>query len=669
MKTMVLLAFAGLALLAGAGSAHAEEKEKLVPITDFIRHPTYSGVKISPTGEYLAMTVDMGDQDVLTVLRTEDLSIVKVNQLPDKKSVGRFYWAGPERLVFNSIKKFGRFAAPFNTGEWYGVNADGSQPRPLVFFGTMDATQRGKTTDGIFDMLDPLREDGAHALMEVSKARSRKGAGTEVVELDVLSGRRRTLARAPRENCSMVVDAEKQPRFAVCMDAQNDQGEFEENAEVYRLDGAAWTLLNRSQDAGVRLRVLGAAPDGRIYALQDDQKKPAAFGTLDPNTGRFTTLFQDKVSDPERFIVASDGETIIGVVTEAGAPRVTLVDEEHPDAQIYASLSQAFPGQFVDFGSATADGRQIIVSVRSDRNPGELYLYDRGTSKARFLMQSRKWIDPEKMASVKPFTFTARDGLRLYGYLTIPSGSDGKNLPMVVNPHGGPIGPRDNWGFNWETQLLASRGYLVLQVNYRGSGGFGQAFQDMGHGEWGGKMQDDLTDAVHWAVSQGYADADRVCIYGGSYGGYASLMGVAKDPDLYKCAFGYVGVYDVQIQKALSDTSDWYAGQSYFERTFGKTRAEQDAVSPVNHASKIKAAVYLAAGARDPRCPPENTEAMAKALAEAGNPPEGVIIQSGEMHGFYDEKNNEKLYTEMLAFLGRHIGGKVHVGDAERDAH
>jgi len=166
----------------------------------------------------------------------------------------------------------------------------------------------------------------------------------------------------------------------------------------------------------------------------------------------------------------------------------------------------------------------------------------------------------------------------------------------------------------------------------------------------------DVIDATNWAVQQGYADKNRICIYGGSFGGYASLMAPARDPGLFKCAFGYVGLYDAQIQMEKSDTSEREDGRRYLLRAFGKTRAEQDAMSPINYVDKIKLPVYLAAGARDPRCPPEHTEAMNKALTAAGNPPEGMIIQSGEMHGYYKEENNLNLYTKMLAFFDKHIG-------------
>ncbi|WP_225876257.1 alpha/beta hydrolase family protein [Lysobacter solisilvae (ex Woo and Kim 2020)] len=629
-------------------------------IADFVKHPTYSGVKISPNGEYLAMTVDRGDQDVLTVLRTKDLSLVKVNQLPDDKSVGNFYWVSPERLMFNSVQKFGRFARPFGTGEWYAVNADGSQPRPLVFYGTRDATQKGKQVGAeSFSLLDTLRDDDTNVLMSVNYPRSSDGAGTEVVLFDTLSGRRKSLARAPRENCEIALDAAKTPRFAVCYDQEDAQGNYDSHNELYRRgDDGKWTLVNSSKVSGKRLSVVGTAGDGRVYATQSDGKAPEAFGTIDTATGTFQELFSDPVSDPASYIMSADDETVLGVVTEAGAPRVKLIEESHPDAEIYASLAGAFPGQFVDFSSATKDGKKIVVSVYSDSNPGELYLYDRDTGKARFLMRGRQWLDAEQMARVKSFSITTRDGLKLHGYLTIPKGSSGKNLPMIVNVHGGPMGPRDNWGFNWETQLLASRGYLVMQVNYRGSGGFGKAFQDMAYGQWADGIMNDVLDATKWTIAQGYADKDRVCIYGGSFGGYASLMAPTREQGVFKCAFGYVGAYDADVQMTLSDTSKREDGIRYLKRALGDTKAERDRVMPVNHADKVKIPVYLAAGARDPRCPPENTERMYKALINAGNPPEGMIIQSGEMHGFYKEENNLKLYTEMLNFFDRHIGPK-----------
>jgi dipeptidyl aminopeptidase/acylaminoacyl peptidase len=642
------------------------------PLEDFIRHATYSDVRISPTGKYLAMTADRGEVDVLVVLRTADLGVVKINQLPDEKSVGTFAWTSPERLMFNAVKKIGSLERPVGTGEWYGVNADGTQPRPLIFYGSRDATQRGKTV-GVqaFNLLDTLDQDDKNVLMAVNYPRTKDGFGTEVVEMDTVSGRRKSITRAPRENCGIALDRDKQPRFAVCFDDEDDSGKFDTWTELYKRGGdGSWTLLNRSQDTGKELDIVGTSGDGRIYATQSDRKGSAAFGVLDPETGAFESLFHDPVSDPGTYITAADGDTIIGVVTMAGAPKVTLIDEAHPDAKIYQSLAQSFPGQYVTFSSATQDQRQIVFTVQSDRNPGELYLFDRDKGQARFLMQRRKWLDPEQMASVKPFKFTARDGLTIHGYLTIPKGSDGKHLPMILNPHGGPMGPRDYWGFNTEPQMFASRGYLVMQVNYRGSGGFGKGFMDMAYGNWASGIMNDLIDATRWAIAQGYADKERICIYGGSFGGYSALMAPAREPELFKCTFGYVGNYSAALQMKLSDTSRSESGMKYLLRSYGRTKAEQDAMSPLEQADKIKIPVYLAAGARDPRCPPEHTEAMAEALTRAGNKPEGVIVQSGEMHGYYKEENNHHLYSEMLAFFERHIGkgGKVEVGRVKSES-
>lgn len=667
-RTLAALAIACAIHLAGMDAATAAEPTAGAPSTgtpsiqDFVRNPTYSSVKISPTGEYLAMTVDRGDIDVLTVLRTRDLGIVKVTQLPNEKSVGAFHWVSPERLMFNSVRKVGRFAQPFGTGEWYSVNADGSSPRVLE----MGAKGARDMQDARFSLLDNPQRDDGKVLMTITYPRSSEGVNTEVAEVDTSTSRWKSLGRAPRENCGMALDADKKPRFAICSDYKNAAGEYDEITELYkREDSGEWTLVNSAKASGKSLRVFGSSRDGRIYATESDGKRPEAFGTIDPKTGAFDALFEDPVSDPAGFIASVDGsDAVLGIVTEAGAPEVTMVDKNHPDAQLYASLAASFPGQFVNFASATRDGKQIIVQVYSDRNPGELYLYDRATNKARFLMQQRKWIDSKRMGEVRPIAFTSRDGLKIHGYLTLPHGSDGKGLPMIVNVHGGPMGPRDNWAFNWESQLFASRGYAVLQINFRGSGGFGKAFQDMAFGQWHTGIMNDIIDGTKWTVDQGVADKNRICIYGGSFGGYASMMAPTREQGLFKCAFGYVGAYDAEIQMTKSDTSQSEGGRLYMMRALGKTKPEREAMSPVNHADKIKIPVYLAAGARDPRCPPENTEAMNEALIAAGNPPEGMMITAGEMHGFYKDENKVALYTAMLDFFAKHIGGAPAAGGA-----
>ncbi|PWB29271.1 S9 family peptidase [Stenotrophomonas sp. SPM] len=626
-------------------------------IEDFAKHASYSSARISPNGDYLAISVDLGDQDVLTILRTSDLKVLKVNQLPDKKSVGSFYWISPERIMFNAVKKQGGYAQPFPTGEWFAVNADGSLARPVIFYGTRDATQRSKSVGNeSYSLLDTLRGDDQNVIMQVRYPRSSEGAGTQVVSVDTISGRRSPLARAPKENCDIALDGAKEPRFAVCSSSRDESGEYDERSELYRRDGTAWTLINASKSDGQHLRVLRTSADGTVYAEQDDGKAPPAIGTLDTASGRFQKLFQDPVSEVSQMMWSTDDKRLIGVVNQAGSPKVTLLDEDHPDAALYQSLAEAFPGQMVQFSSSTEDGNRILLSVYSDTNPGELYLFDRKSGQARFLLQGRDWLDPKRMASVTPFTVKARDGQTLHGYLTIPQGAQGKRLPMIVNPHGGPIGPRDNWGFNSEAQLLASRGYAVLQVNFRGSGGYGKAFEEAGHRQWAEGIQNDILDATHWAIDQGVADKDRLCIYGGSFGGYSALMAPIREPGLFKCAFGYVGVYDVDMLFKKGDIPQRESGQRYLRRTHGTDAAEWNKASPARRASEVKIPVFLAAGARDVRAVPEQTELMAKALTDAGNAPEGVIIQSGEMHGFYDVAARVNLYTKMLDFFNRHIG-------------
>ena len=310
-----------LALLAAAttvaGSAVGATPQ---PVADFVRHPTYSAVKISPNGDYLAITVDRGEQDVLTVLRTSDLSVLKVNQLPDKKSVGAFHWVSAERLMFTAVRKMGGYAQPFMTGEWFAVDADGSHPRALIFYGTRDATQRSKTVGNErFALVDTLKDDDQYVLMQAMSPRSSEGTGTELVKLDVLTGRRISLGRAPTENCSIVPDEHKAAKFAVCQSSRNEDGDYEDRTELYRRDNGNWVLVSASKTDGKHQSVMRATTNGTIYMTEDDGEAPAAIGTLDTRSGAFKALFQDPVAQVSDFIWSTDQESLIAVVTEAGA--------------------------------------------------------------------------------------------------------------------------------------------------------------------------------------------------------------------------------------------------------------------------------------------------------------------------------------------------------------
>jgi dipeptidyl aminopeptidase/acylaminoacyl peptidase len=299
-----------------------------------------------------------------------------------------------------------------------------------------------------------------------------------------------------------------------------------------------------------------------------------------------------------------------------------------------------------------------LVLVEGARKPGDFYLFDTVANSAAYLASRGDAIDDDKLGEVRLVQFKARDGVLIDGMLTLPYGSSGKSLPLIVNPHGGPIGISDDWQFNAEAQLLAAHGYAVLQVNYRGSGGYGRSFEELGYHQWGRAMQDDLTDATHWAVNEGIADPQRMCIYGASYGGYAALMGVAKEPSLYRCAVGYVGFYDIQAWRKESDTAQRRSSTATLDVEMGTDTAAWASTSPARLAGSIKVPVFLAAGGQDKRTTQLESERMRDALTAAGNPPEWLAFKT-EGHGYYTVEHQTEFYSKLLDFLDRNIGSKA----------
>jgi dipeptidyl aminopeptidase/acylaminoacyl peptidase len=334
----------------------------------------------------------------------------------------------------------------------------------------------------------------------------------------------------------------------------------------------------------------------------------------------------------------------------------TYIDDS-ASAKLLKNLEQAFPGQRVTIRNVTRDGQQAVVFVRSDRNAGEYYIFDTETLKAGYVASPKPKLDPLDMGDMKPFSFNARDGMTIHGYITLPKGYDGSSpLPTIMNIHGGPHGVRDDWGFSDENQFFANRGYAVVQVNFRGSGGYGQEFIEAGYRKWGREMQDDVTDATLWAIEQGYADKDRICIYGGSYGGYASLMGVVREPDLYQCSVGYVGVYSLPVMKTDGDIPSRESGRRYLSRVLGDEKAELEANSPALQVNRIKVPLYIVHGKDDVRVPMAQYNALTRALKAAKKPYKSMVRDEG--HGFQKEQNRFDLYRELELFFAEHIGGQ-----------
>jgi dipeptidyl aminopeptidase/acylaminoacyl peptidase len=611
----------------------------VVDLDTYLRRDTYDDIKLSPTGDYYAATVPLADRTVLAVIRRSDKAVTGKVHVGEDTVIADFWWVNDERVVASIAEKRGRNDTPTLTGELIAVNADGRNGKWLT--SKQDYTYAW--------MHGLIAGDQRHILVTSTAGGDNPEISLE--KMDVYDGSRSPVSAAPVRWASYTTDATGAARFAL------GSGNDNVSKLYYRAKpGGDWTLINDESVSGVVISALGFSADGRIAYLSSERKSgPDAILAWDPSTDQRKEVLVDPVVDPIATIHAFDTDTPVGARYMHDRVSTRFFDPASPAAKIYRQLEKAFPNDAPIVTSATRDGKLLLVQVFSDRNPGDFYLFDTAAKKVDPLTSRRIWIDPATLPPTKRVQFAARDGLVLHGYLTLPMGAaSGTPLPMVLLPHGGPFGIYDAWWFDEEVQILAAAGYAVLRVNYRGSGNYGRAFKTAGAKQWGRAMQDDLTDATRWAIDQKLAEAGRICIYGASYGAYAALMGAAREPELYRCAAGYVGVYDLDMMHRDDSRSARYARNWTLE--WLGNREDMAAVSPTQLASRIKAPVFLAAGGKDHRAPIEHTEKMEKALKAAGVPVETLTFPH-EGHGFYTDEHRREYYTKLLDFLSRHLGG------------
>jgi dipeptidyl aminopeptidase/acylaminoacyl peptidase len=393
-----------------------------------------------------------------------------------------------------------------------------------------------------------------------------------------------------------------------------------------------------------------------LYVSSNVGRDRAAIFEYDLESGREGRLvFEHPEVDVGHVLHSKKRRLITGAAYETDRLRLEFFDEERSRLQRF--VDERLPGHDNLFTSHSRDETRWVVHSCSDRTRGSYHLLDTRAMTLTRLFDISPWIDETKMAPMKPIRYEARDGLAIHGYLTLPGGGDSGKLPLVVNPHGGPWA-RDSWGFNPEVQFLASRGYAVLQINFRGSAGYGRRFLEAGFGQWGLAMQDDVSDGVAWAVDQGVADPERIAIYGGSYGGYAALSGLTSTPELYACGISNVGVSNL-FTWIESIPPYWKPYLEMLYEMVGHPRRDAERLretSPFFNAERIGVPLLVAQGANDPRVPQQESDQIVEALRGRGVPVE-YMVKKDEGHGFQSEENKFDFYRTMERFLDRHLSG------------
>lgn len=635
-------------LAAASGTAVGQDAAKL-----FAKEPEYQGATLSPTGEYIAVTTPFEDRRALSLIKLSgnyDRNVIKFDIGPDPRSGDIVIpqptsptWTDDNRIMVTKSKDYGRFGSLVSTGDVYAANADGSEQSQLWGYLPDRGNVRSRFKDGgrpyLIDVLDGTKGEALFYFLPWTRGNSANV--TSVYRVDTHRGLR-TLVESFDDNVDVAADNNGKLRVKSTVDLQEVQ-----HVQLRAQPDAEW----KDAPASLVGKSFGPwwfdADNTHFYAQISDKGEPASLYKVDIAAATREKLASNPYLEVTGIERAGRRGPPVVLTYVSGKPKVDYLDPSSEWVKLHAGLMKAFPGQMVTFVDVTRDEKKVLLFVYSDRHPGAYYVFDRTTNKPALLFETRSWIDPSKMSPMVPIEFKNRGGETIFGFLTTPLGRTGPQ-PLVVMPHGGPFGISDYWGFDNDAQFLASLGYAVLQVNYRGSGGRGDNFTDATERQWATGIQDDIADGVKHVIAQNLVDAKKVCIYGASFGGYSAMMNPIRNPGMYKCAIGYAGVYD--LVKLESDEDGSKQGRAFFERSVGKDKSELATQSPTALVAKLDVPILLIHGKSDYTAPFSQFNAATAALSHAGKTYE-TLVKPNEGHGFYKEANRAEAYDRMRAFL------------------
>ncbi len=639
-KTLFYAALFGTVILSScSGSKETKEMNTdtivevpKIPIEDFFKNPEMSSFQISPDGKHYSYTAPWENRMNIYVKEVGSDSATRITGQTDRDISG-YFWANDNRIVYlkddNGDENFYLVA----------VDANGENLTPLT-------RQEGVRSQ----IIDDLENDKDFMIVGLNK---RNPQIFDAYRLNINTGEMEMIAENPGNITSWMTDHEGKLRVASTSDGVNTSLLYRDTEDE---EFKPVLTTNFKETMSPQFFTFD---NKKLYAGSNIGRDKAAIVIFDPKTGKEEeVLFKSDEYDVDGLNYSKKDKKLIAASYTGVKQERHFFDEEYK--AIFAKLEKQFPGMEIFMTSSNDAEDKFIIRTYGDKSLGEYYLFDRTTGEVTDIANPSPWIEEKNMASMNPISYQSRDGLTIHGYLTLPAGytmETAKNLPVVVNPHGGPWA-RDTWGFNPEVQFLANRGYAVLQMNFRGSVGYGRDFWEASFREWGKKMQDDITDGVNWIVDKGIGDKDRIAIYGASYGGYATLAGLTFTPELYACGVDYVGVSNLfSFMGTIPPYWEPYKKMMY--EMVGNPEDPADSTmlkdaSPVFHADKIVQPLFIAQGAQDPRVNKDESDQMVAAMKERGVEVE-YLVKDNEGHGFRNEENRFEFYGAMESFLSKHL--------------
>lgn len=608
-----------------------ESPAAVVAMEDFFKDPQTAGYRISPNGEWILYRAPHAGRMNVFVQKLGDTTATPITA-ETERSIYNAEWESDERIIY--VKDIG---GDENT-HILSIKPDGT--------GQTDHTKFEKVRASIVDMLDDRPNE---LLIQHNK---RNPQFFDVYLLNTSTGEMKMVAENPGNVTEWLTDHEGKIRAAVQTDGVNSHLLFRETEkEKFK------TVLTTSFKETLT-PVLFTFDNKNLYVLSNLNRDKISIAEFDPRSAKeVKEVYSHPDVDVDGIDYSKKRKVLTQVYYNTDKPHKHFLDNE--TKAIHENISKELPDYTFYIARMNKAEDKLLVYASSDKYFGGYYFYDVKAKSLKKLSDFKPWLKEENMAEMKPITYKSRDGLTINGYLTLPKGVEAKNLPVVVNPHGGPWA-RDAWGYNPEVQFLANRGYGVLQMNFRGSTGYGKKFWESSFKQWGRTMQDDITDGVKWLIREGIADSTRIAIYGGSYGGYATLAGITKTPELYACAVDYVGVANM-FTFMNTIPPYWEPYREMFYEMVGNPKTDSvmlAEVSPVFHVDKIKCPLLVAQGSNDPRVNKAESDQIVESLRKRGVEVE-YIVKDNEGHGFYNQENQFDFYRSMESFFEKNLRRSV----------